>query len=175
VLTKEERRLNFKEVELGLSEEQAKREAARCLACGCADADVCKLRKYATTYDADQFAFSGELKTHPIDKSHKYIIRDKNKCILCGRCMRICLEAGYGVLGFVGRGFDRKVEPSYSVPLGEDKKCIDCGLCVSTCPTGALQPREGVTLPTTAYTDREEFDELTSIADAVAQAKKASA
>jgi formate hydrogenlyase subunit 6/NADH:ubiquinone oxidoreductase subunit I len=85
--------------------------------------------------------------------------------------VRICLEAGCGVLGFVGRGFDTKVEPSFSVPLGEDKNCIDCGLCVSTCPTGALQPREGVALPTTAYTDREDFV-LTGISDAVAQAKK---
>jgi len=168
MLTEEERRHNFKEVELGLTEEQAEREAARCLSCGCGDADECKLRQYATTYGVDQFAFSGELKIHPIDDSHKYIIRDKNKCILCARCVRICLETGRGVLGFVGRGFDTKVEPAFSVPLGEDKNCIDCGLCVSTCPTGALLPREGIALPTTAYTDREDFD-LTSIADAIKQ------
>ncbi|MDR1803232.1 MAG: FAD-dependent oxidoreductase [Treponema sp.] len=174
VLTKEERRHNFKEVELGLSEEQAKREAARCLACGCGDADNCKLRQYATTYDADQFAFISVIKTHPIDKSHKYIIRDQNKCILCGRCVRICLETGCGVLEFVGRGFNAQVDPAFNDPLGEDKNCIDCGLCVSTCPTGALQPREGVVLPTTAYSDREDFV-LTGISDAVEQAKKVTA
>ena len=174
MLNKEQRQHNFNEVELGLTEDQAKREAARCLACGCADADECKLRQYATTYSADQYALSGTMTTHPIDNSHRYIVRNKNKCILCARCVRICIEAGSGVLGFVGRGFDTTVEPSFSMPLGEEKNCTDCGLCVSTCPTGALVPRENVPLPTTAYTDVEDVA-VTSIADAVAQAKKRSA
>ena len=170
MLTKEQRRLNFNEVELGMTEESAKREAARCLECGCADADECKLREYATDYNADQFAFSGEQTLHGIDTSHQYIVRDRNKCILCARCVRICMESGSGVFGFVGRGYDTTVEPPFSMPLGEDKKCNSCGLCVSTCPTGALTPRLDVTLPTTAYTDRE--NRLTSIEDAVEQAKK---
>jgi ferredoxin len=57
------------------------------------------------------------------------------------------------------------------MPLGEDKNCNSCGLCVSTCPTGALVPRKDVTLPTTAYSDRD--NKITSIADALEQAKKA--
>ena len=170
MLTKEQRHHNFKEVELGMSEEQAKREASRCLSCGCDDADECKLRQLATTYDADQFTFAGELLTHPIDNSHEYIVRDRNKCILCARCVRICIQTGSGVFGFVGRGFGTTVEPSFSMPLGEEKNCIDCGLCVSTCPTGALSPRKNVTLPTTAYSDHD--DVVTSISDAVAQARK---
>jgi len=169
-LTKEQRAKNFKEVELGLSAEQAKKEASRCLACGCADADECKLRQYASVYGADQEAFSGEQTTHPIDESHRYIVRDRNKCILCARCVRICIESGSGVFGFVGRGFDTTVEPPFSLPLGEDKNCTNCGLCVSTCPTGALTPRKDATLPTTAYTDREDV-KLTAIKDAVAQVK----
>ncbi|MCL2828544.1 MAG: FAD-dependent oxidoreductase [Oscillospiraceae bacterium] len=170
VLTEAQRRNNFNEVELGFSEEEAKREAARCLACGCADVDECKLRQYATVYGADQFALAGDLTIHPIDESHAYIQRDRNKCILCGRCVRICIAAEQGVLGFVGRGFDTTVEPSFSMPLGEEKNCIDCGLCVSTCPVGALTPKADVNLPTTAYLDADGFS-ITSIADAVAQAK----
>jgi formate dehydrogenase major subunit len=170
MLTKEQRHLNFNEVELGMTEEQAMKEASRCLDCGCADLDGCKLRKYATDYNANQFEFAGDQTTHTIDSSHQYIIRDRNKCILCARCVRICIESGSGVFGFIGRGFDTTVEPPFSMPLGEDKNCNSCGLCVSTCPTGALTPRKDVDLPTTAYNDTD--DNVTSIADAVEQAKK---
>jgi formate dehydrogenase major subunit len=177
VLTKEQRHHNFEEVELGFSEMQAKREAARCLSCGCADVDECKLRQYASKYEVAQFAFSGEMTTHPMDDSHQYIARDRNKCILCARCVRICMETGSGVFGFVGRGFDTTVEPPFSMPLGEEKNCISCGLCVSTCPTGALSPKKDVTLPTTAYSDSVHFDsgdvKVTDICDAVEQTKKA--
>ena len=169
MLTKEQRHLNFNEVELGMTEEQAKREAERCLECGCAGADDCKLRQYATDYNADQFSYSGEQTTYQVDDSHRFIVRDRNKCILCARCVRICIESGSGVFGFIGRGFDTTVEPPFSLPLGEDKNCTSCGLCVSTCPTGALTPRKDVELPTTAFTDHEAA--LTSIADAVKQAK----
>jgi len=168
VLSEVERQHNFKEVERGYTEEHAKLEASRCLKCGCADVNECKLREYGTLYQIDQFALSGEMTKHPIDESHKYIIRDRNKCIMCGRCVRICAETGAGVLGFVGRGFDTTVEPSFSVPLGEEKNCTSCGLCVSTCPVGALVPREDVELPTDAYLDVEDIH-LTSIADAVRQ------
>ena len=171
MLTKEQRHQNFYEVELGMTEEQAKKEAARCLECGCADVDDCKLRQYATDYNANQFSFSGDQTKHKIDNSHQYIIRDRNKCILCARCVRICIESGSGVFGFIGRGFDTTVEPPFSMPLGEDKNCNSCGLCVSTCPTGALTPRMDVKLPTTAYSDRD--DNITSITDAVEQAKRA--
>ncbi|MCL2764459.1 MAG: FAD-dependent oxidoreductase [Treponema sp.] len=177
MLTKEQRQNNFKEVELGFSEEQAKNEAARCLSCGCADAGECKLRRYAAAYGADQFAYSSAKAgfVHPVDESHKYIIHDKNKCILCARCVRICIETGNGVFGFTGRGFDTAVEPPFSLPLGEEKNCTSCGLCVSACPAGALTPRKDLQLPSTAYTDRAHLDfggEYTSVADAAAQVKK---
>ena len=170
-LTEEARHHNFDEVELGFSEEAAQAEASRCLSCGCADVEDCKLRQYATVYEADQFALAGEMTTYPIDESHNYIVRDRNKCVLCGRCVRICIEAGAGVLGFVGRGFDTKIEPSFGLPLGQEENCIDCGLCVSTCPVGALVPKEDVALPTGAYRDVDGVM-LTEVADAVAQARR---
>ncbi len=146
MLTKEERRHNFKEVELGFTEEMAKAEAQRCLSCGCKDVHECKLREYATTYDAKQDRLAGTITKHPIDESHPFISRDKNKCIMCGRCVRICLEVqGAGALGFISRGYDTVIEPSFGKPFGEDSRCESCGQCVSTCPVGALT--EKVQLP----------------------------
>ncbi|MFA7573485.1 MAG: molybdopterin-dependent oxidoreductase, partial [Lutispora sp.] len=146
MLNKEERNHNFKEVELGFTEEQAKAEAARCLSCGSKDVHECKLREFATTYDAKQDRLAGAITKHPIDESHPFISRDRNKCIMCGRCVRICLEVqGAGALGFISRGYNATIEPSFSKPFGEDSRCESCGQCVSACPVGALT--EKVQLP----------------------------
>ena len=70
---------------------------------------------------------------------HPFILRDPNKCILCGLCVRACDEVmGVGALGLVKRGFDTVVMPALEQPLTETG-CISCGQCVSVCPTGALQ------------------------------------
>jgi len=72
----------------------------------------CKLRKYATDYQAVVTEFLGKIKEHPIDESHPFIIRDQNKCISCARCIRTCLDIkGIGALGFVYRGFNVEVSP----------------------------------------------------------------
>jgi len=148
MLSKEQRKLNFNEVELGISEEQALKEASRCLSCGCQDANECKLREYATEYGARQDAFKGFLKKHPIDESHPYIERDPNKCIMCGRCVRICEQVqGLGILGFVGRGFGVTVQPELSQPFGSVENCVKCGQCVSTCPVGALTEKTSLSKP----------------------------
>lgn len=70
---------------------------------------------------------------------HPFILRDPNKCILCGLCVRACDEVmGVGALGLVKRGFDTVVMPALEQPLTETG-CISCGQCASVCPTGALQ------------------------------------
>jgi len=139
VLEPEERKKSFKEIELGFTEDQAVKEAGRCLECGCQDVYECKLKKYADEYNAVATNFLGEVKKHPIDKSHPFIARDPSKCILCARCIRICLEVqGIGALGYMYRGFSSLVVPSFDAPLGEENTCISCGQCVSACPVGAL-------------------------------------
>lgn len=145
-----ERQSSFNELEQGYSREQALKEADRCMECGCHDVHECKLKQQAQDYDAIASRFLGEIQKHPIDESHPYIIRDPAKCILCGRCIRICLEVqGIGALGYIYRGFKSQVVPSFNVPFGEDELCISCGQCISTCPVGALTEKypEGKTVP----------------------------
>lgn len=139
ILDPEERKKSFTEMEFALSEEMALKEAARCLGCGCQAAVDCKLRELATEYQVNDAHYAGAKRHLPINENeHPLIYRDQNKCILCGRCIRICNEIeGLSVFGFVERGFETRVEPTLGMPLSETS-CDSCGLCVSTCPTGAL-------------------------------------
>jgi formate dehydrogenase major subunit len=138
VLSKEQR-TNFSEVELGYqSAEVAGTETARCLECGCSELYTCDLKKFSTDYGAQQERFKGEFKEYTVDFSHPFVEIDSNKCILCGRCIRICRElTGANALGFVNRGFETYVAPSMGDSLTATE-CESCGLCISTCPTGAI-------------------------------------
>ncbi|MBN1948513.1 MAG: FAD-dependent oxidoreductase [Candidatus Cloacimonetes bacterium] len=132
---------NFREVELGFSEQEARAEAARCLECGCLVNSTCDLRKYATEYGINLELFRGDKNKHPIDSSHPFIQRDPNKCIKCGRCVRICAEVqGPGVLGYIYRGFSTYVAPEFGDSLTYTT-CESCGKCIEVCPVGALLPR----------------------------------
>ncbi|MDR1664368.1 MAG: FAD-dependent oxidoreductase [Clostridiales bacterium] len=122
--------------------EQAKREASRCLSCGCGDFADCKLIKYANEYAADPNAFSGvdfEKSKHEMDESGAAFVRDANKCVLCGLCVRYCEEVeGRGLLGIAFRGFSTVASPAFG-RFENAGECGACGRCVEVCPTGALQ------------------------------------
>ena len=141
-LSPEERKNNFSEViPCAFTEEQAMAEASRCLECGCHDYFECKLIDFANQYDVHPERFAGDKNTTEYGDDHPFIVRDPNKCILCGLCVRVCDEVvGVGALGLVHRGFDTVVMPNMGKPLAESG-CISCGQCVSVCPTGALQER----------------------------------
>jgi formate dehydrogenase major subunit len=133
------KRMNFNEVELGYADEKiVKQEANRCLECGCTAFFDCDLQRVATEYSADQTRFSGEFNAFDVDFSHPFIEFDRNKCILCGKCVRICHEyVGADALGLVNRGFVTYVSPDLDGSL-RDTNCETCGMCISVCPTGAL-------------------------------------
>ena len=141
-LSPEERKDNFSEViPESYSIEDAVAEASRCLECGCHDYFECKLIDFANQYNVHPERFEGEKNTIDFKDDHPFIVRDPNKCILCGLCVRVCDEVmGVGALGLVNRGFDTVVKPNMEKPLIESG-CISCGQCVSVCPTGALQER----------------------------------
>ncbi|RLC51281.1 MAG: hypothetical protein DRZ79_03035, partial [Candidatus Cloacimonadota bacterium] len=140
-LKPEIRATNFKEVETGFEDEIAREEARRCLECGCQVNQTCDLRKYATEYQVNVDLFIGEKNKHPIDHTHPFILRDANKCIKCGRCVRICAEVqGPGVLGYIYRGFTSYVAPEFGESLTLTT-CESCGKCIEVCPVGALVPK----------------------------------
>ena len=140
-LSPEARRDNFSEVVAGYGPEQAMEEAQRCLECGCHDYFECKLIHYANEYRVAPERLSGDVNRVEYEDEHPFLLRDPNKCILCGLCVRVCDEVmGVGALGLVHRGFDTVVKPALEQPLSTTG-CISCGQCVSVCPTGALGER----------------------------------
>ncbi|MGI6685075.1 MAG: molybdopterin-dependent oxidoreductase [Bacillota bacterium] len=140
-LSPEERKHNFSEIVFGYTEEQAKKDAARCLECGCGDVFECKLLSYANKYHVEPARVSGEVHKRYQKDDHPFIDRNSDKCILCGLCVRVCDEVmGVTALGLVDRGFDTIVQPEFNMPL-QETGCLSCGQCVAVCPTGALQEK----------------------------------
>ena len=138
----QERKKDFAEVNFGFSKEQVKKESHRCLECGCMDVFECKLLRYAKEYQVTPEIYSGKVNHHDSGKEHPFILRDPNKCILCGLCVRFCDEVVLvASLGLADRGFDTYVKPAFDMSL-EEADCIACGGCISVCPTGALVERQ---------------------------------
>ena len=108
----------------------------KCLTCE--KSGDCELQKYAEEYGIKEIRYAEKEEFLPVDDSSPAIVRDPNKCILCGACVRACSEyQGHSVLGFANRGSKTLVQPLNGRPLGQ-VDCINCGQCVAVCPTGAL-------------------------------------
>lgn len=135
------RKNNFKEAAFTFTKEEAQREANRCLECGCSAVYSCELLPLMRDYDALSLKLNGKTRQYKKDKSHPFIVRDNNKCILCGQCVRACKEiSGTENLSLFGRGFGAIPVTAFDLPLSESK-CVSCGACVNVCPTGALVSR----------------------------------
>ncbi|GAB1476609.1 NAD(P)-binding protein [Bacillota bacterium] len=147
MLNPEERKDNFNEIVDGYPPVDAEYEGGRCLECGCGKYFECKLYEYSNQYDVKPERLAGDINRLDFDDNHPYVVRDPNKCILCGLCVRVCHETmGVTALGLVKRGFDTTVQPALTNPL-EDSGCINCGNCISLCPVGALLPKIDHTKP----------------------------
>ncbi len=104
----------------------------------------CELAVLAADLGVRERRYSGMKKGHSLDLSSPSIVRDPNKCILCGRCVSVChhLQA-VGAIDFVGRGYETRVAPAFYPGLNVSG-CIFCGQCIRACPTGALAEKSHV-------------------------------
>lgn len=144
VLDADNRKNNFDEVSLGLTMEEAQKEAQRCLECGCREYFKCKLLSVAQRYDINPERFAGEMPQKYTRDENAFIERNTAKCILCGLCVRSCKEVmDISAIGLLGRGFKTSISPAFALPL-DQTKCTNCGLCVKLCPTGALTEKSAL-------------------------------
>ncbi len=139
-LEPEDRRTNFKQIELGFSEEEAVRGADLCLDCYCPANGKCDLQRYSIEYEVFKNRFhGGDTHDYPADFRHDFIMREPNRCINCGRCVRVCrMEVGSSCYDNMDRGFDTIVSTADNLPL-QLVGCVSCGKCAETCPTGSIE------------------------------------
>lgn len=108
----------------------------------CEKAGGCKLQDYCYEYGVEEGTYVGEKKDYHIDDSNPFYTYDPNKCILCGKCVRVCDELQCtNAIGLGNRGFDSKVVTPFDLGLATSN-CVSCGNCVAVCPVGALTPKK---------------------------------
>lgn len=132
---------DYDEVKLGFTENMAKREAERCLKCGCTAFERCDLKRLDIDHKINiNKTGMGKLPVYPLDESHRAITVDPNKCVFCGRCERSC---EYEALEVRADSFDEKGRP-VGLVIDFKENCVSCGKCVDNCSTGALNKKSRI-------------------------------
>ncbi|MBZ0199934.1 MAG: [FeFe] hydrogenase, group A [Ignavibacteriaceae bacterium] len=117
----------------------------------------CELQDLSETYGVREHRYVGEKKEHAIDISSASMERDPAKCILCGRCVRVCHEVQkIGAIDFTGRGFTSTVTTPYNKGLNVSD-CILCGQCILVCPTAALREKSTLKEVASALNNKNKF------------------
>ena len=107
----------------------------------CAKQPSCELNRLSREYGVTSRRFPVARKRRPLDISSPSISRDPDKCILCGKCVRVCGETQtVACIDFIKRGSDAFVGCSFDSSLNVSS-CVNCGQCVNVCPTGALMEK----------------------------------
>ena len=116
--------------------------AAHCRDCTtCIKSGECQLQALAHRMGVTTVRFENTKEQYPLDFSSPSIVRDPNKCILCGNCVRVCNELqGVGALDFAFRGSEAMVMPAFDKEIAATD-CVNCGQCQIFCPTGAISIR----------------------------------
>ena len=104
----------------------------------------CELQNQAEELGIRQRRFVGKKSTYEIDASSPSILRDPAKCILCGKCVRVCEEIqGVSAIDFVERGCNTEIGTAFKEGMNISS-CINCGQCIIVCPTGALREKSNI-------------------------------
>lgn len=120
----------------------------------CKKNGVCTLQNLAKQLGVSYIRFENNKPQLPLDESSDCIVRDPNKCILCGDCVRTCEEIqGLGILDFAFRGSKMQVMPAFNKTIAETD-CVGCGQCRVICPTGAITIKQNIHPVWLALADR---------------------
>lgn len=107
----------------------------------CVRNENCELQSLSRELHVTERRIRGKKNSFNIDRSSASIVRDPDKCILCGRCVRVCEEVmGVSAIEFIGRGSKTHIGTAYDMGLNTSS-CINCGQCIMVCPTGALHEK----------------------------------
>ncbi len=121
----------------------------------CSRNGQCELQKLARELGVQDRRFVHRQKSFPLDISSPSIVRDADKCILCGRCVRVCEEVqGVGAIDFIGRGCDTQIGTAFKRGLNTST-CVNCGQCIAVCPTGALRDQDSTAEVENALSDNQ--------------------
>lgn len=113
--------------------------AAHCRDCTtCIKSGECQLQSLAHRMGVGNIRFENTKEQYPLDFSSPSIVRDPNKCILCGDCVRMCDNVqSVNAIDFAYRGTRALVTPAFNKKIAETD-CVNCGQCRVVCPTGAI-------------------------------------
>jgi len=115
----------------------------------------CQLQKLAGELGVRERMYAGERTEWKLDISSPSLVRDPAKCILCGRCVRVCEEVqAVAAIDFIGRGSRTRVGTAFDLGLNVSS-CINCGQCITICPTGALSEQSHLDRVLQALNDPE--------------------
>ena len=105
----------------------------------CVANNACELQKLANELGVDHVMFEREWTREPLDSTHDFLVLDRNRCILCTRCIRVCDEIeGVHTLDLMHRGKASQVIVDLDQPWDESVSCTSCRKCAKVCPVGAI-------------------------------------
>ncbi len=123
----------------------------------CERNNACELQTLAAELNVRERRISGDVHKYKLDQSGASIVRDPAKCILCGRCVRVCEEIeAVSAIDFVGRGSNTVIETAFGKGINTSS-CINCGQCLLVCPTAAIIEKRSLDPVHTALSDPKKF------------------